>query len=100
MAVAALDTLSLTKRLRAAGFTEDQAEAVTDVVREASQADLSVLATKADVRSETTSAKAELKADISDTKAEILKWMFGMVGVQTLVILGALVTLLRVGLRP
>jgi DNA-binding transcriptional MerR regulator len=100
MAVAALDTLSLTKRLRAAGFTEDQAEAVTDVVREASQADLSVLATKEDVRSEITSAKAELKADISDTKAEILKWMFGMVGVQTLVILGALATLLRVGLRP
>jgi hypothetical protein len=33
MAVAALDTLSLTKRLRAAGFSEDQAEAVTDVVR-------------------------------------------------------------------
>ena len=90
----------LNRLFRAAGFTEDQAEAVTDVVREASQADLSVLATKADLRSEITSTKAELKADISDAKAEILKWMFGMVGVQTLVILGALVTLLRVGLRP
>ena len=96
MAVAALDTLSLTKRLRAAGFTEDQAEAVTDVVREASQVDMSTLATRADLAS----TKADLKAEISDTKAEILKWMFGMVGVQTLVILGALVTLLRVGLRP
>lgn len=96
MAVAALDTLSLTKRLRAAGFTQDQAEAVTDVVRDASAVDLSVLATKADLAA----TKAELKAEIADSRTEILKWMFGMVGVQTLVILGALVTLLRVGLRP
>ncbi|WP_246736261.1 CCDC90 family protein [Enterovirga aerilata] len=56
MAVAALDTLSLAKRLRAAGFTEDQAEAVTDVVREASAVHTSSLATKAGL--------AELKAEI------------------------------------
>ena len=55
-----------------------------------------MLATKADLAG----AKAEPKAEIADARAEILKWMFGMVGVQTLVILGALVTLLRVGLRP
>ena len=58
MEVATLDTLPLTKRLRAAGFTEDQAEAVTDVVREASQADISALATKADLAS----TKAGLKS--------------------------------------
>ena len=85
MAVAALDTLSLRKRLRAAGFTEDQAEAVTEVVREASKLDTSALATK---------------ADLAELKAEILKWLFGMIGVQTIVILGALVTLVRMGLRP
>jgi len=85
MAVAALDTLSLTKRLRAAGFSEDQAEAVTEVVREASKPDTSSLTTK---------------ADLAELKAEILKWLFGMIGVQTIVILGALVTLVRMGLRP
>ena len=89
MAVAALDTLSLTKRLRAAGFSEGQAEAVTDVVREASQLDVSTLVTKAD-----------LKAELSDTKTDILKRVFGIVGVQTVVLLGALLTLVRLTVRP
>src|SRR5215472_16978446 len=49
------------KRLREAGFTEPQAEAVTAAVQEATAA--AELATKADI--------AEVKAEIAEVKAEI-----------------------------
>ena len=97
----------------AAGFSDDQAEAVTRVVRRAQDIDLSNLATKADVQAALAVTKADLqvglaaakadlqvglaaaKADLAETKAEILRWMVGSIGVQTVVILGAVVTLAR-----
>jgi hypothetical protein len=80
MAIAAVDTLALAKRLRAAGFSEDQAEAIMGVAREASQSDLSVHFTKAEL--------ATFKADL---KAKALKWLIGgLVGLQVLVILGGI----------
>ena len=59
---AGIDTLEIAKRLRNAGFSEPQAEAVTGVVRDA---ELSELATKADL--------AQIKTDIAQlaTKAEL-----------------------------
>jgi len=44
-----LDTLEIAKRLKDAGFPDDQAEALTAVLREASEVDLSGLATKSDL---------------------------------------------------
>jgi septal ring factor EnvC (AmiA/AmiB activator) len=41
------------------------------------------------------SVKAETKAQIEASKAEILKWMFGTVGFQTILILGAVAALAR-----
>ena len=35
------------------------------------------------------------KPDLAETKAEILKWMFGAIGFQTLAILGGVAILLR-----
>ena len=43
------DTLSAAKRLREAGFNEDQAEAIAEGMRKAATADRSELATKADL---------------------------------------------------
>lgn len=43
------DTLSAAKRLREAGFNEDQAEAIAEGMRRAATADRSELATKADL---------------------------------------------------
>jgi hypothetical protein len=37
-----------------------------------------------------------LKAEIADAKAEIIKWMFGTIGFQTVIVLGAVVALARV----
>lgn len=47
---------------------------------------------KADVRE----AELRLEAKIEASKAEIVKWMFGTIGFQTLIILGAVIALTRV----
>ena len=58
------------------------------MVHRARDVDLSNLATK-----------AELKAELADAKSEIIKWMFGTIGFQTLIILGAVIALARL-LQP
>jgi hypothetical protein len=114
--VNALDTHRLVKRLVAVGFSDEQAETVTDVVREAREADISNLATKADLaqevghirheigqlrtelvtttaqlRTEIAASEARLFASIAECKADILKWVIGLLLVQG----GAVVTLIK-----
>ena len=84
LAVAARDTLSLMRRLKAAGFAEDQAEALSGIMLDASRADAAHLATT---------------ADLSEAKAEIVGWVIGAIGLQTLALLGAVVALVRLGFR-
>jgi hypothetical protein len=45
----AFDAHRLVKRLVAVGFSDEQAETVTDVVRESRETDIANLATKADI---------------------------------------------------
>ena len=61
----AIDTLKIAKRLREAGFTEPQAEAVVAAVQEGTEG--AELATKADI----TELRAEFKADIAALRAEL-----------------------------
>ena len=72
------DTHQMVKRLIAAGFSDSQAETVTDVVREARQVDLDNLATKSDLRdlraefkTDLAGLKTELKTDIADVRTEL-----------------------------
>jgi hypothetical protein len=86
MTAVGFDTHAMVKQLLAAGFTDNQAEAVTLAVRNAQGAggvDLSAFATKADLQA----VQSDLKSDLAETKAEIFKVMLG----QTLVIIGAVV---------
>ena len=80
----AIDTLKVAKRLREAGFTEPQAEAVVAAVREGAEG--ADLATKADIGE----LRAEFKADIREAelrlgakieaiKADILNRVFGLI---------------------
>ena len=50
-----------------------------------------VQATKGDIQT----VRSELHAGLAETKAEILKWMVGTIGVQTAAILGAVIALMR-----
>jgi hypothetical protein len=67
----ALDTLKVAKRVREAGFTEPQAEAVIAAVQEGTAA--ADLATKADIaalRSEISEVRAELRSAVAELRAE------------------------------
>jgi hypothetical protein len=64
MAAMAFDTHASVKSLTAAGMSETQAEAITSLIKDSRDADLSNLATK---------------TDLAETKADILKSMIGMI---------------------
>jgi len=80
------DTLRLSRTLRDKGhFSSEQAEALAEALAEVSQGDL---ATKTDI--------AALRTALAEMKADILKWVVGSIGFQTLLILGALIGLIKV----
>jgi hypothetical protein len=98
----AFDTLKFAQALRdKAKFTPEQAEGLSEAF---AQASADQLATKADItglrsdfRSDLREAELRLEAKIEATRAEILNWMFGTIGFQTIVILGAVLALSRFG---
>lgn len=89
MSTGTFDTLAIARKRKSAGFSEVQAEAVTEVFRDARETDLSTLATKADL----IATKGELRTEIADAKFAILKWVLPAIGFQTIVIVGAIVAL-------
>jgi len=93
---AAFDTLEIAKRLRNAGFDEAQAEAVTGVLRDAREADLSQLATKADVSqleaklmSEIAALRTEFRAELEVMRRELTIRLGGMIMAATAILLTA-----------
>ena len=126
MAGLAFDTLAYARRMEAVGFSRDQAEAMAEEQaklldeRLATKTDLEALklavgkdiealrlavgkdiealrlAVGKDIEALRYATKADLQTGLAETKADILKWMVGTVGVQTVVILGAVVALARV----
>jgi hypothetical protein len=122
MTAAPFDTLKLARALREkAKFTPEQAEGAADAIAEAVQSDL---ATRTDVvgaeqrldgrltgaeqrldgrvdlvRADLRESELRLKGKIAEAKAEIIQWMLGTIGFQTIVILGGFVALLGL-VRP
>jgi phage I-like protein len=105
MSVTTLDTHELVKDLKSAGFTDEQAEAVTRAVKQAQQIDLSDLATKADVfalkgdvsalgarldNMDTRMANFVTKAELADTRTDVIKWVVGIAFAQVAAILAIL----------
>jgi hypothetical protein len=75
------DTLEIAKRLKSAGFAEAQAEAITGLLRETRDADLSQLATKDDL--------TLLRADLEILRGDLTIRLGGMIVVATGVLLAA-----------
>lgn len=115
MSVVAFDTHKFAKRLREAGFTQPQAEAVTQAVQEAASIDLTALATKQDLaevqrdiaelrqatktdiaelrqtsKSDVREAELRLEAKIAETKADLLKTIVGAVVFNSAVVLAGM----------
>lgn len=62
-------------RLKEAGFTDTQAEVVTDIVRDSRDADLESLVTKGFMKSEMAEFLAEIRTDLSNFKTDLFKWL-------------------------
>ena len=71
MSAAAFDTYTAAKRLRDAGFDEDQAEAAVSMVRDATAADRDPLATKADLATLDNRLGAAISTLRADTRADL-----------------------------
>jgi len=82
MTAVPFDTLKLADRLQAGGFTAEQSRSAAFAFADAmSGADL---ATKGDLKE----TELRLETKIIETKADILRWMFGAMAAQTALIVG------------
>lgn len=107
MTVAAFDTLKFARTLREkANMPPQQAEAFSDALAEAFHGDVASKGDVEGVRTDLRETEARLKADLRElelrieaqierSKAEVIKWMFGTIGLQTVAILGAVTALAR-----
>jgi hypothetical protein len=111
MSGVAFDTLRLATALRdRAKLSQEQAEGFASAMAEALQgglvtkSDLDAAEDRLDRRIDATEDRLKLHVDrvssdlqrqIEANKADVLKWMFGTVGFQTLVLLGATAGLLK-----
>ncbi|WP_457106616.1 hypothetical protein [Methylobacterium sp. P5_C11] len=103
MTAVAFDTLKFARALRdKAKLSPEQAEGFADALvdvrdgNRATKGDIRDVRTELQgVRSDVEALRIQTRGDIEALKAEMIKWMFGTVGLQTIVILGAVITLVR-----
>jgi hypothetical protein len=95
MATITIDTLQFVQRLKKAGIKESEAEAIAEVVRDAqANADL---ATKQDlfvVQARLETRIAELKTEMVQMKADLVKWVVSVGILQTAMIAALLMKLM------
>jgi len=89
--MAVLDTHKTVKKFIALGFTEDQAEGITDAIKEqndsvATKGDLKMIKTeigalRSEMNTEIGSLRSEMNTEIGSLRSEMntLKWMVGLV---------------------
>ena len=92
----AKDDLAATKTELQASISATRAELQANISTTRAELQASIAETKAELQTSMAETKAELQASIAETKADILKWVVGTIGLQTVVILGALVALARI----
>lgn len=86
MSAIVFDTLKLARKLEAAGFDHKQAADTAEALSE-SLAEVSGLATKQDI--------SDLRRDLAESKVEVLKWLIGLIGFQTIAVLGGVAALIK-----
>lgn len=83
-------------RLQRAGFTQEQVDALASYFDDqlATKADL--VALRHEIAADVQASEARLEAKLQASRADILKWTMGSIGLQTIVIIGAVIALARV----
>ena len=84
----AIDTLAYAKRLINAGMPEQQAEVQAQILAEVIDSNLATKADIARVKADIANVKAELELKIEQIKADLIKWIMGMLIAQSAVIVG------------
>ena len=95
MATITFDTLAYFNKLKGAGFTERQAEVAAEaqketidiVISEIEVRHLNDMATKLDI--------AEVKRDMAENKADLIRWVVGAGFLQSALIAGLLLKLMK-----
>jgi len=84
------DTLAYVKKLKAAGVPEKQAEVQAETFAEIIEDRIAtkhdILLLKQDLKELELSLKQELRLGLADTKAEIIKWVAGMLVAQAAIV--------------
>src|SRR5450759_779995 len=102
MTALAFDTHEFVKRLKGAGFSEEQAEVLTDLQKTTALNKLDDLATKRDLKELETALKRDIKeleltvslefkqvdVKIAETKAELIRWVVAVGLLQITIIAG------------
>ena len=90
------DTHQFVRKLRDAGISEAQAEVITEVMRDAvASADVATKSDVESIRKDMEILRAELKKDIAETKSELVRWVVGAGFLQTALIAGLLIKLIK-----
>ena len=95
MTTVTFDTLAYVKTLRDAGIEEKQAEAQATVLKGHDES----VATKSDVhdlKRDIEVLRLEVKKDLAENKAELIRWVVGVGVLQTTLIVGILAKLAKV----
>jgi hypothetical protein len=88
MTSVAFDTLKLAQRLEAAGFPPKQAQDMASAIAE-TIIDNVVTPAYLDLR------LSEIRLELANVKADVLKWVLGAIGFQTLAVIGAVAALFK-----
>jgi hypothetical protein len=100
MTTLTFDTHDFVKKLKGVGFSEEQAEVITELQKTTvantmekarHDYDLDNLATKRDLKElelKIELVRSELKRDIAENKAELIRWVIGVGLLQTTIIAG------------
>jgi hypothetical protein len=102
---AAFDTLKLADRLEVAGMPAAQARgtaaALADSMTGAVATATNIAAVRAEIREselrlrgEIRDTESRLRAEIADLRSDILKWVIGAIGCQTVIMIGAVAGLI------
>jgi hypothetical protein len=90
----AFDTLKLADRLEAAGMPAAQARG-TATAADVAVVPAEVRESEVRLRGEIRESESRLRIEIADLRSEILKWVIGAIGFQTVIIIGAVAELIR-----
>ncbi len=75
-----------------AEIQQTKAELRTEIAKVRTDLQADIQQTKTELRTEI----AKVRTDLESVKSELIKWMFGAVGFQTILMLGAVVALIRI----